>query len=90
MPFKSDKQRKWMHANEPEMAKDWEKKKKTEGKRVTVKEISKWLKGLEEFRYRKVRGVDARRITSLVNHGLQETDLPKSLQKKWEQAKYGR
>jgi len=26
MPFKSEKQRKWMYANEPEMAKDWEKK----------------------------------------------------------------
>ena len=25
MPFKSDKQRKWMHANDPEMAKKWEK-----------------------------------------------------------------
>ena len=25
MPFKSKKQRKWMHANEPEMAKKWEK-----------------------------------------------------------------
>ena len=25
MPFKSDKQRKWMHANEPEMAEAWEK-----------------------------------------------------------------
>ena len=24
MPFKSDKQRRWMHANEPEMAKKWE------------------------------------------------------------------
>ena len=24
MPFKSDKQRKWMYANEPEMAKRWE------------------------------------------------------------------
>jgi len=30
MPFKSEKQRKWMHANEPKMAKDWEKKKKSE------------------------------------------------------------
>ena len=27
MPFKSEKQRRWMHANEPEIAKDWEKKK---------------------------------------------------------------
>ena len=26
MPFKSKKQRKWMHVNKPEMAKDWEKK----------------------------------------------------------------
>ena len=25
MPFKSDNQRKWMHAVEPEMAKKWEK-----------------------------------------------------------------
>ena len=25
MPFKSDKQRKWMHSNKPEMAKRWEK-----------------------------------------------------------------
>lgn len=25
MPFKSQAQRRWMHANEPEMAKEWEK-----------------------------------------------------------------
>ena len=25
MPFKSEKQRGWMHENEPEMAKEWEK-----------------------------------------------------------------
>ena len=25
MPFKSDKQKKWMHANKPEMAEKWEK-----------------------------------------------------------------
>ena len=29
MPFKSEKQRKWMWANDPEMAKDWEKKKES-------------------------------------------------------------
>ena len=28
MPFKSEKQRRWMHANNPEMAKKWEKEKK--------------------------------------------------------------
>ena len=34
MPFKSDKQRKWMHANEPEMAKKWEKEEKNEEKLI--------------------------------------------------------
>ena len=59
-------------------------------KKTTVKEIKRWLKSLEEFRYRKVRGVDARRIASFVNNGINETDLPQSLIKKLEHAKYGR
>ena len=59
-------------------------------KRTTVKEVTKWLKSLEEFRYRKVPGVDARRIASFVNNGINETDLPSSLQKKWDKAKYSR
>ena len=59
-------------------------------KRITVKEIKSWLKGLEEYRYRKIPGVDARRITSFINNGLNETDLPISLQKKWEHAKYSK
>ena len=59
-------------------------------KRISVKEVKSWLKGLEEYRYRKVPGVDARRITSFVNNGLNETDLPISLQKKWESAKYNK
>ena len=59
-------------------------------KRITVKEVRSWLKGLEEFRYRKIPGVDARRVASFINSGLSETDLPNSLQKKWEHAKYGR
>ena len=32
MPFKSEKQRKWMHKNKPEMAKKWEKEYKKGGK----------------------------------------------------------
>ena len=59
-------------------------------KKTTVKEVAKWLKSLEEFRYRKVPGVDARRIASFVNNGINETDLPSSLQKKWDKAKYSR
>jgi len=64
--------------------------KESVNKRVTVREVKSWLKGLEEFRYRKIPGVDVRRITSFVNNGLSETDLPKSLQKKWESAKYSK
>ena len=59
-------------------------------KRIMVKEVVSWLKGLEEYRYRKISSVDARRITSFINNGLNETDLPISLQKKWEHAKYSK
>lgn len=73
-----------------ELEKDFKKMNESNGKKTTVKEIRKWLKGLEEFRYRKVPNVDARRIASFVNNGLSETDLPNSLQKKWQHAKYGK
>ena len=38
MPFKSKRQRKWMHKNKPDMAEQWEKKyKRKKGKRKTIK-----------------------------------------------------
>ena len=40
MPFKSEKQRKWMHANKPKMAKKWEKEKKMK-KETRVRELIK-------------------------------------------------
>ena len=36
-------------------------KKEVMNKRVTVKEVSRWLKGLEEFRYRKIPMVDKKK-----------------------------
>lgn len=33
MPFKSEKQRRWMHANKPAMAKRWEKETKKKRRR---------------------------------------------------------
>ena len=42
MPFKSEKQRKWMHANKPKMAKKWEKKKKREAQ-LKIRELIKKL-----------------------------------------------
>jgi hypothetical protein len=38
MPFKSEKQRRWMHANNPKMAKKWEKEKKMK-KETKVREL---------------------------------------------------
>jgi hypothetical protein len=40
MPFKSEKQRKWMHTNEPKMAKKWEKEEKSK-KESKVKSLIK-------------------------------------------------
>tara|TARA_A100001011_G_scaffold201535_1_gene209877 strand:+ start:314 stop:1633 length:1320 start_codon:yes stop_codon:yes gene_type:complete len=40
MPFKSEKQRRWMHANKPKMAKKWEKKEKMK-KETHVRQLIK-------------------------------------------------
>ena len=42
MPFKSEKQRKWMHANKPKMAKKWEKED------IEKSEAEEMKKALEE------------------------------------------
>ena len=52
MPFKSEKQRKWMHANEPEMAKKWEKKKKNEAERDYKDEYKKFQSSTKAKKYR--------------------------------------
>ena len=41
MPFKSEKQRKYLHANEPDVAKSWEKKKKKRKKKYSADEKAK-------------------------------------------------
>ena len=57
--------------------------------KFTLKEIQKWLRGLEENKWRKRYKVDAKRITHYANLG-EDTDLPLSLQRKSEGATYGR
>ena len=60
-------------------------------KRVTIKEIKKWIKSLEENRYRRIYNIDARRVAYFVNNNtLKETDLPERMQKKWKMAEYKR
>ena len=61
-------------------------------KRTTVKEIRRWMKGLEENRYRKLVNADARRVAWFVNNQMSEDyeTMPKTLRKKWTEAKYGK
>ena len=47
MPFKSEKQRKWMYANDPEMAKKWEKEESIRGKLRNV--IRQEIKSINEM-----------------------------------------
>lgn len=37
MPFRSEKQRRYMHAKHPKIAKDWEKEAKKSGKKAVQK-----------------------------------------------------
>jgi hypothetical protein len=55
MPFKSEKQRKWMHANEPEMADKWEKEEESveeEKKRDYKAEYKKYGSSTKAKKYR--------------------------------------
>jgi hypothetical protein len=71
------------------------KKEKTEesvSRRVTVKEVKKWFKTLEENRYKKTYASDARRVSWMVNNNLSEDyeSMPTSMKKKWPKAAYKR
>lgn len=72
----------------------WSENMDIKSKRITVKEIFRWFKGLEENKWRKTYPIDARRISYFVNnHGLNEDEMPempKSLQKKNPDASYVR
>jgi len=58
-------------------------------KKITVKEITQWLKSLEENKWRKTYNVDARRVAHFVNFG-ESIELPRSLRKKSKNANYDR
>ena len=46
---------------------------------------------LEENRYKKVYNSDARRVAWMVNNeGVELSEMPKSMSKKWTKAQYGR
>ena len=65
--------------------------KESKKKRYTVKEVRMWMKKLEENRYKKVYNSDARRVAWMVNNeGVELSEMPKSMSKKWTKAQYGR
>ena len=65
--------------------------KESKMKRFTVKEVRMWMKKLEENRYKKVYNSDARRVAWMVNNeGVELSEMPKSMSKKWTKAQYGR
>jgi len=61
-------------------------------KRTTVKEVQKWMKTLEENRYKKTYNSDCRRVAWFINNKLSEDyeSMPSSMRKKWSKAAYGR
>ena len=52
-------------------------------KKYSIKEIQKWLRGLEENKWRKRYAVDAKRVCHFANLG-EDVELPTSLQRKSE------
>ena len=65
--------------------------KESKMRRYTVKEVRMWMKKLEENRYKKVYNSDARRVAWMVNNeGVELSEMPKSMSKKWTKAQYGR
>ena len=65
--------------------------KESKKRRFTVKEVRMWMKKLEENRYKKVYNADARRVSWMANNeGVELSEMPKSMSKKWTKAQYGR
>ena len=66
-------------------------KESTVRRKNTIKEVRMWMKKSEENRYKKVYNSDARRVAWMVNNeGVELSEMPKSMSKKWTKAQYGR
>jgi len=79
------------HMKDVEAKLEKEKTNESTRRRFTVKEVRMWMKKLEENRYKKVYNSDARRVAWMVNNeGVELSEMPKSMSKKWTKAQYGR
>ena len=88
----ADAANKKMDAAEKAAKKKKKKVKESKGRRTTVKEVRKWMKTLEENRYKKTYNSDCRRVSWLVNNQMTEDyeSMPISMKKKWPKAAYQR
>ena len=74
-----------------EIASELEDVKESKRRRFTVKEVQKWMKTLEENRYKRVYNADCRRVSWMANNMKEDiANMPKSMSKKWTKAQYGR
>tara|TARA_Y100000310_G_C20683999_1_gene817806 strand:- start:569 stop:1318 length:750 start_codon:yes stop_codon:yes gene_type:complete len=58
-------------------------------KKVTIREVLRWLKSLDENKWRRTYKVDAKRVAYFINLG-EDVELPKTLRSKRESITYGR
>jgi hypothetical protein len=60
--------------------------------KIRIKEVHKWMKTLEENKYKKIYNSDVRRVTWFVNNNMSEDyeSMPKSVKRKRTESKYGR
>tara|TARA_R100000664_G_C2749448_1_gene136835 strand:+ start:701 stop:1273 length:573 start_codon:yes stop_codon:yes gene_type:complete len=72
MPFKSEKQRKWMYANEPEIAKKWEKKEQLK-KETKVRNLIK--KMVREKNMKKLSKTSKKKIREFILKERYSSDL---------------
>ena len=59
-------------------------------RRISIKEVKRWMKTLEENRYKRIVEADAKRVVWFINHKMNEEGMPIRISKKWEHTQYGR
>ena len=58
--------------------------------KVKIKEIQRWMRTLEENRYKKIVGADINRVTWFVNNNMNEQGMPSRIAKVWRHTEYGK
>ena len=58
--------------------------------KVKIKEIKRWMRTLEENRYKRIVGADINRVTWFVNNNMNEQGMPSRIAKVWRNTEYGK